>query len=103
MKALKTSAILALAVGLFLISAAFVPAYYPAAKPVLAADGSPVLGPDGKVVTHRDMAKYYRVNRTAYILRGCSGCLFAWWLVRVSRHLYARFQEGRNETSGSSQ
>jgi len=96
MKVPKTVTILVLAVVLFLVSGAFMTDYSPAPKPVLAADGSQVLGPEGRPMVHRDMAKYYRVNRTAFTLMGGAACLAGWWLVRVSRHLYACFQEGRN-------
>ncbi len=96
MRAPKTVTILVLSVGMLLLSGAFKPAYFPAAKPVLSADGSPVLGPDGKPVVHRDMAKYYRLNRTSFVLMGTSACLFGWWMVRVSKHLYACYREGRN-------
>ena len=98
MKALKTSAILIAALCALFAGQIFMTGYYPAAKPVLAADGSPVLDHDGKPILHRDMKKYYEVNRTAFIFMGASACLFGWWLVRVSKHLYACFQEGRKAT-----
>jgi hypothetical protein len=98
MKTPKTTIIFVLAVGVLLVSGAFMTNYYPAPKPVLAADGSPVMRPDGRPLVQRDMAKYYRVNRPAFILMGCSGCLFGWWLLRVSKYLYVCFQQGKNES-----
>ena len=96
MRKVSSTAILVLAIGLLFIGGGYVTNYAPAAKPVLGPDGAPVYGPDGKPLLHRDMAKYYRLNRPAFILMGCSGCLFGWWVVRASRHLYACYQEGRN-------
>jgi hypothetical protein len=90
--------ILVLALALLIIGGGFVTNYAPAAVPVLGPDRSPLRGPDGRPVVHRDMAKYYRLNRTAFILMGCSACLFGWCLVRGSRHLYGRYEEGRNES-----
>ena len=85
-----TTTLFVLAVVLFIFGSAAMTGYYPAAKPVLGPDGSPLVGADGKLVTHRDMAKYYRVNAPAFILEGCSVVLFGWALVRVSKHSYDR-------------
>ena len=87
MRAPKTKAIFWLAVGLFVLCAVWIPNYYPAPVPLLAADGSLLLRPDGSPVVHRDMTEFYRYNTPAFILLGCSICLFVWWLVRV---LYER-------------
>ena len=96
MRKVSTTGILVLAVLLLLIGGAFVSDYAPAAKPVLGPDGVPIHGPDGRPVLHRDMEKYYRLNRPAFILMGCSACVFGWWVVRVSKRLYHCYQEGAN-------
>src|SRR6266699_6855018 len=95
MRAHKTMTLFVLAVVLLIVSGALVSGYYPPALPVLGPDGSPVLGPDGRAVVHRDMAEYYRLNAPAFALMGCSACLFLWWFIRVSRHLYACFLQRR--------
>jgi len=65
MRALKTATILLSALALLFISGAFMTDYYPAARSVVGPDGSPLLRPDGTPALHRDMVKYYRVNRSA--------------------------------------
>lgn len=86
-RAPKTTTLFVLAVVVLVISGALVSGYYPALKPVL--------GPDGTAVLARDMAKYYRVNAPAFALLGCSGLLFIWWLIRVSKYLYVCFVQKR--------
>jgi hypothetical protein len=90
MRTPKTKTIFWLAVGLLVLSAVWIPNYYPAPIPVLASDGAPLLKPDGSPVVHRDMREIYRYNTPAFIFLGCSICLFGWWLVRVCRGLYGR-------------
>jgi hypothetical protein len=95
MRTPKTTTLFVLAVVVLIVSGALVSGYYPAAKPVLGPDGSPLIGADGRAVVHRDMAKYYRVNAPAFALMGCSACLFLWWLIRVARYFYACFVQRR--------
>jgi hypothetical protein len=98
MRAPKTTTIFVLAVVLLVIGGAAESGYYPAAKPVLGPDGASVLGADGRALVHRDMGKFYRLNAPAFALMGCSACLFGWWLIRVSRHVYGWFLEGRKQS-----
>ncbi len=95
MRAPTTTKLFVLAVVLFVCGSAAMTGYYPAARPVLGPGGSPLVGSDGKVVTHRDMAKYYRVNAPAFVLEGGSVVLFGWWLVRVLKHSYKRVSEAK--------
>jgi hypothetical protein len=94
----KTTKLFVLAVLVLVLAGAAMPGYYPASKPVLGSDRSPLLGADGRPVVHQDMAKYYRLNAPAFALMGCSACLFGWWLIRVSRHVYGSFHEGRKQS-----
>ena len=91
MHAPKTRTIFILAVVLFLLAAISIPMFYPAPVAVLGPDGSPLFEPDGKPVVHRDMNEFYRLNTPAFIFLAGSGCLFIWWLQRVSKLLYGRF------------
>ncbi len=90
MRAPRTLTIFITAVGLVLLAAVWIPNHYPAPIPVLAPDGSRVIGPDGVPVVHRDMDSYYRLVWPGLVCFAASVCLFGWWLVRVLRSLYER-------------
>src|SRR5947207_659905 len=98
MRTPKTTTLLVLAVVLLLISGAAESGYYPAAKPVLGPEGAPLVGADGRALVQRDMVKFYRLNAPTFALMGCSAGLFGWWLIRVSRHVYGSFLEGRKQS-----
>lgn len=90
MRAPQTKTLFFVAVGFFVLTAISISNYYPAPVPVLAADGSPLLGPDGKAVVHHDMASYYRYMLPGLIALSGTFCFFVWWLLRIARLLYAR-------------
>ena len=90
MRAPQSKTLFFLAVGLFVLTTISIPGYYPAPVPVLAPDGSTLLGPDGKPIVHRDMASFYRYMMPGFIFLTGSVCLFGWWLIRVARLLYVR-------------
>jgi len=98
MRTPKTATLFALAIVLLLTGGASESGYYPAARPVLGPDGAPLVGADGRVLLHRDMAKFYRLNAPTFVLMGCSAGLFGWWLVRVSRQLYGCVFDGGKES-----
>jgi hypothetical protein len=75
---------------LFFVGTCLIGDYYPAAHPVLGPDGSVLHGVDGKVIFHRDMARYYRMMMPTYILFSCSAVPVIWLLVRFARFLYGR-------------
>jgi hypothetical protein len=66
---------------------------YPAALPVVGADGSPMIGSDGQPIFRRDMTEYYRLNAPAFTLLGCSAFLFAWCLARAVKYLNECFSK----------
>jgi len=90
MRAPQTETLFCLAVGLFVLTSISVPNYYPAPVQVLTSDGSPLFGPDGKPVVHRDTASYYRYIFPGLIFLSGTFCFFVWWLIRIVRLLYAR-------------
>lgn len=91
MKAPSSATLLCLAIVLLLVAGALEPNYYPAAYPVFGSDGKQLHGPDGLLLYHRDMTKFYRLMFPAFTLMGISAVCLLWWLVRCGRWLYRRF------------
>jgi hypothetical protein len=98
MRTPKTTTLLWLAGGFFLLAAISVPTYYPAPLPVLGADGSPVLGAGGKPLLHRDMASFHRMLLPGYVSIFCFFISSAWLLVRVLRLAYDHFTQNAGKS-----
>lgn len=94
----QTKTIFFLALAFLIASQFFNTVYYPAAQPVYGPDGLQVIGADGRPVFHRDMADYFRILRPMFALLACSGCLFAWWLLRVARDIYVNHRQRTGTT-----
>src|ERR1043165_712929 len=98
MRAPKTTTLLWLAGGFFLLSAISVPNYYPAPVPVLGADGAPLLAADGKPLLQRDMASFHRMMLPGYVSIACFFISFLWLMARVFRMAYEYFNQRTKKT-----
>jgi hypothetical protein len=112
---LLVTAIVVLLPALFI--PAFVSGYYVEEKPLLVREGmrvldtngsilpvgTPLVGTNGSILLSRNMVPYHRVNAAPFALMGLSACLFIWWLIRASRHLYASFIQKHTSQTGGEQ
>jgi hypothetical protein len=85
----KTLIVLA---ALFL-SAASVLIPEPRLIPVTGPDGSVMHGADGRVLAHRDMARWNKEIIPEEIILACFVVCIVWLLVRLFRVLYARWND----------
>src|SRR5438552_1004362 len=80
-----------LAILFFLATSILMPQWYPPPIPVTGAEGSVMYGPDGKILLHRDMARFNREALPGEICFVCFLILVVWLFIRLFRFVYGRW------------
>jgi hypothetical protein len=95
MRSPSTKTLIVLAAISLIGGGVLAPMWYPGPMPVIGSDGLPMHGADGKILVHRDMARFYRMWIPSEVLFVCGAALIIWLVVRFLIFLFGRSR--RNE------